>query len=205
MTDGFLDKIYDAPMTADDTRDLYNEWAQSYDAEVGENGYVTPRRCAAALAEVFPDLSAPVLDFGCGTGLSGKAFRAAGFSVVDGMDPAPEMLAEAEAKGIYRTLTLIDPDAALPFEPGTYAAIAAVGVIGAGAAPAETLDLLVRGLAPGGRLVLSLNDHSLADPHYDGRIQTHVQAGTMRLTFQQHGEHLPGIGLKSTVYVLEKL
>ena len=38
MTEKFLDKAYGAS-TPEETRDMYNDWAASYDAEVGDNGY----------------------------------------------------------------------------------------------------------------------------------------------------------------------
>ena len=74
---GFLDKVY-AARDAASTRDLYDDWAATYDAEIGDNGYATPGRCAEALKQFSQDLSQPVLDFGCGTGLSGLALRLAG-------------------------------------------------------------------------------------------------------------------------------
>ena len=48
MTKTYLDKIYSADST--DLRPFYAQWAQSYDQEVGENGYITPLRIAEALA-----------------------------------------------------------------------------------------------------------------------------------------------------------
>lgn len=204
MTRTYLDRVYDA-RTADQIRDLYDQWSASYDAEVAENGYATPRRCAEALAAHMADRNAPVLDFGCGTGLSGLALRAAGFTTVDGIDLSPEMLNVAAGKGIYRDLAAIAAGAAPPHDPGYYAAIAAIGVIGAGAAPVSVLDTLLAALGPGGRLVLSFNDHALADPANEGRIDAHVTAGRARLLLREYGDHLPGIGLKSNVYVLEKL
>ena len=134
MTEKFLDKVYDARDAAS-TRQLYDEWAATYEAEVAENGYVTPGRCAAALADQMTDLSAPILDFGCGTGLSGLALKTAGFEVIDGVDLSADMLAEARSKGAYRKLSQIEADTPLPHQPSEYAAIAAIGVIGAGAAP----------------------------------------------------------------------
>ena len=84
MTDKFLDKVYDA-RTADETRELYDAWSASYEAEVAENGYATPGRCAEALAKHLTDKDAPILDFGCGTGLSGLALKLAGFTTIDGV------------------------------------------------------------------------------------------------------------------------
>ena len=47
MIGKFLDKVY-AARDLKGTKALYDEWSASYDAEVGEFGYVTPARCAAA-------------------------------------------------------------------------------------------------------------------------------------------------------------
>ncbi|WP_317054633.1 class I SAM-dependent DNA methyltransferase [Roseovarius rhodophyticola] len=137
MAKQFLDEAYhlDSP---EDTQALYKDWAASYDAEVGENGYATPGRLAEALAQ-HVDTSAPILDFGCGTGLSGLALKLAGFKVIDGMDPNPEMLVLAKPKGVYRTLTEIDVADPNPISQGSYATIAAIGVIGTGAAPRKPL------------------------------------------------------------------
>ncbi len=203
MTEGFLNKVYDA-RDAKSTRKLYDDWSASYDAEVAENGYATPGRCAAALAAHSRDLEAPILDFGCGTGLSGLALALAGFSTIDGLDLSAEMLAIAREKGTYRALDLIEADTPLPHQPGTYAAIAAIGVIGAGAAPISVFDILMDGLSAEGRLVLSFNDHALEDPIYEAKIQSYVDTGRARLLFQEYGDHLPGIGLNSNVYVLAK-
>ena len=75
----FLDHAYGLT-SVEDTRAFYADWSLSYDAELHRNGYVTPQRCAEALARHMPDKSGPVLDVGCGTGLSGMELRAAGFS-----------------------------------------------------------------------------------------------------------------------------
>ena len=203
MGEKFLDKVY-TTKDADGTRKLYDAWAESYEDEVGAEGYATPRRCAEALAAHMADLSAPVLDFGCGTGLSGVALRAAGFTTIDGVDLSPDMLAQARAKGIYRDLKRVEAGAALPFAPGTHAAVSAIGVIGAGAAPIGVFDTLIGALEPGGRFVFSFNDHTLEDPAFEGKVSDWVDAGGARLLFKEYGDHLPGMGLKSNVYVLEK-
>ena len=105
MQKTYLNNAYGTKDT-NSTRKLYDDWAASYDAEIAENGYATPGRCAAALAQFTQDQNAPVLDFGCGTGLSGLALKLAGFSVIDGLDLSPEMLAKARDKGIYRRLAV---------------------------------------------------------------------------------------------------
>jgi len=203
MTDTFLDKAYRARDAAA-TRRLYDDWSASYEAEVADNGYATPERCAEALRKYSNDMRAPVLDFGCGTGLSGLALRRAGFETIDGLDLSADMLAQAGDKNVYRHLQQIEAGAPLSHSPGTYAAIAAIGVIGAGAAPIAVFHTLMNGLAPGNKLVFSFNDHALEDPSNEAGMSEWLDCGAARLLFREHGDHLPGIGLKSNVYVLER-
>ena len=203
MGKSFLDKAY-AARDAASTRRLYDDWAESYDSEVTGQGYATPARCAKALAKFSIDRTHPILDFGCGTGLSGKALAEAGFNTIDGCDPSPDMLKEAEAKGVYRTLTPIDADGALPHDLSSYAAIAAIGVIGAGAAPISVFDTLMRGLARDALLVFSFNDHALAEKQNEGRVSEWLDCGAGQLLFREHGPHLPGLDLGSNVYIIRK-
>lgn len=203
MTKKFLDRVYDA-RDADSTRALYDSWSKSYEAEVAEQGYATPGRCAGALRDRMPDPTLPILDFGCGTGLSGLALTLAGFTTIDGLDLSEQMLEEARAKGIYRTLSVIAAGAPLNHAPGDYAAIAAIGVIGAGAAPVSVFDTLMQGLAPGGLFVFSYNDHALEDPAHEAKLNEWVDSGHASLLFREYGPHLPGMNLKSNVYVVEK-
>ncbi|WP_270730618.1 class I SAM-dependent DNA methyltransferase [Shimia sp. Alg240-R146] len=203
MTRKFLDNVYDHIGKGIET--FYDDWADTYEAEVGENGYVTPARCARALAAHMPDKALPVLDFGCGTGLSGLALRAEGITDLHGMDLSAEMLAKARTKNLYQSLQQIAADAPLPFETGAYAAIAAIGVIGPGAAPLELFDILLAKLAPGGLFVLSFNDHALEDPAYAAKVTACAEAGSLRVLEQEHGPHLPARNINSTAYLLEKL
>lgn len=196
----FLGKVYGA-RTPEEVRRLYADWAESYDAEIGEAGYATPARVAAALRAAGSDPAQPVLDFGCGTGVSGAALKSAGFEILDGLDLTAEMLALAEAKGLYRRLAVIGPEQA---PPGGYATIAAVGVIGPGAAPLAVLDRLVAALPKGGHLGFSFNDHALAEPDYAQAVPALADAGRVRVVCEERGDHLPGIDVKSTVYVLRK-
>lgn len=203
MSDKFFKETYGLK-TPDDTRAHYQKWAASYEDEVAAQGYATPGRVAAALWSQMPEPQTPVLDYGCGTGLSGVALRAAGFEVIDGMDPTPNMLEVAGAKGVYRNLIGFDMAEAQPIKPGSYKLLTAIGVIGTGAAPPQTLDLLMHALPKAGLLAFSYNDHTLADHTYTSRLNDWLDMGAARLLFREHGPHLPGIDLKSDVYVIEK-
>lgn len=200
----FLDKVYGLK-TPEETRALYDAWSESYEQEVAEQGYATPGRIANALGTKLPDKSQPILDFGCGTGLSGEALKAQGFSTIDGCDISPEMVEKAREKGVYRNLWVSYADAELPFEAGDYAAIAAIGVISVGAAPASALHRLFKKLGPGGLISFSFNDHTLKDKSYEGAVNELLDTGSARLLVRTYGDHLPGMNMKSMIYVLEKL
>ena len=203
MTTTYLDKIYSADSA--DLRPFYAQWAPSYDQEVGENGYVTPLRIAEALARHVKDLSIPILDYGCGTGVSGQAFQEVGFLTIDGVDISAEMLEVAAQKKIYRHLEVFAPETGPNVKLGAYQIIAAVGVIGAGAAPLAVLNKILALLAPKGLLVFSFNDHTLEDPAYDGLVEDYVKQGQAVLHLKEYGDHLPKQKINSNIYILEKL
>ena len=201
MSNPYFDKVYQAS-TDTETRALYDAWAETYEQAVQDEGYATPGRCAEALYASMGNANAPVLDFGCGTGLSGLALRLAGFSVIDGVDLSEGMLQHAQEKGVYRNLTLIGPGDAVP---RGYAGIAAIGVIGAGAAPLAALERIFDALDPGAKSVFSFNDHTLKDLAFEALVDARISDGTIRQLFREHGPHLPGKNMKSTVYVIEKM
>lgn len=198
----FLDRAYDD--NAPNQQELYADWAATYEDEMGDNGYATPPRCAAALAEFAADHNQPVIDIGCGTGLSGAALRAAGFPVVDGWDPSGEMLAGAKLKGIYRALIQTDPTAPFEAPDGTYANAMAAGVLSPGLAPPESFDQVLAFLPVGGCFAFSLNDHAIEDGAHVGRINELLEGCVCDLMFREYGEHMPGNDMKSWVYVLRK-
>lgn len=209
MTDKtYLDKAYQLD-DLESTRAFYSDWAETYDAEIRANGYATPDRCATALAGAVTDLTAPVLDIGCGTGLSGIALRAAAFTSVDGTDLSQEMIdiathREGPDGDIYRELFLGLARDPLPIGPGQYSHAAAIGVFSPGHAPPETVDTVLGFLPAGGCFVFSMNDHALEDSAYASKIEQVISDGQAEQVFREHGPHLPGIGLESTVIVLRK-
>ena len=128
----FFTRVYKS-QTNQEVLAIYDDWAEEYDETVLSHGYITPQRCAAALAGLAPDLTAPVLDIGCGTGISGMALEAAGFTHVTGSEVNAAMLEKARARGsIYQNLMLVDVDNPFDFDVGTYRYITAMGVIATG-------------------------------------------------------------------------
>ena len=190
--------------SVEETKEIYADWADSYEADVTRMNYATPARLAAALAQFSDDQSAPVLDFGCGTGLSGVALFEAGFICIDGTDISAEMLAQAHGKNVYRDVWEGTPGE-VRAAPGDYAAITATGVVSLGAAPPEMLGTLLDALTPGGLLAFSYNNPTLADAEYMAALDDLITSDRAELLFREHGPHLSEKVTGSDVIVLKRL
>lgn len=190
--------------TVEETQKIYADWADSYDKDVADWGYATPARIAMALRQSGANINKGVLDYGCGTGLCGMALKSVGFDVIDGTDISAEMLAKAQAREVYRALWTSEPGSLGHIGAGDYSAIAACGVVSLGAAPPETLDLLVNAMSPGNLLAFSFNEATLADRSYTDRLDIITLAPDIEVVFEQDGPHLPAKNMSSTVYVLQR-
>jgi predicted TPR repeat methyltransferase len=95
-------------MSADYVRSVFDQYAAKFDDALKALAYTAPELLAQAVAEICraqdrPLRFATMLDLGCGTGLSGAAFR----SLVDwleGVDLSPGMVAQARRKNLYDKL-----------------------------------------------------------------------------------------------------
>ena len=203
MVKSYLKEVYSGD--TNDSRELYASWAATYDKEVQKNGYVTPKRIANALKDVVTDQSDFILDYGCGTGLSGFALQAVGFENINGLDVSQEMVSLAEKKSIYKNLKVFDPFTEIPVYPDQYKIITAIGVIGAGAAPLQVFDSLFTLLPQNGLFAFSFNDHTLNDPSYEKKVNSCLSHGYATMLHKSYGDHLPKANLKSNIYILKKL
>lgn len=199
--DQFLENVYDLD-DPDKTHEFYRQWARTYDDEMRANGYASPDRVAEAMSRAVTDKSLPLLDLGCGTGLSGEALVSAGFTTVDGSDFSDEMLAAARTKNVYRRLVKGDASEPIRAGAGDYGNVTAVGVFSPGHAPPDLIDHVLALLPPGGCFGFTLNDHALEEEAYEARIEERLALGDIDVAFKDYGTHLPKAGIKSMVYVL---
>src|SRR5690606_8332193 len=102
-----LDLVYSA-RTPGELNDAYSAWANDYDRETAELGYGLPFLIGAWVARYVPRGSLPILDAGCGTGLTGPYLKALGYDHIEGLDMATEMLRIAAARNAYETLKQAD-------------------------------------------------------------------------------------------------
>jgi predicted TPR repeat methyltransferase len=140
-------------------RHLFDQFSADYDARmIGQLGYRAP----AILRELF-DLtiaasSLSILDLGCGTGLSGAAFRDVAVRL-DGIDLSPEMIARARARGIYDRLDVADLETA-PDGSQRYDLILAADTLVYLGDLAAVFEGASRALAPGGHFLFTAESAS---------------------------------------------
>jgi len=201
----FLGEAY-AETGTEETRELYDAWSEVYDTELlTENAYAQPRRCAAALAAVESNRDVPVLDIGCGTGLSGLALQKAGFHVLAGCDLSPGMMLRAMATGVYSRLFETDLNTPpMPVADGTFGAATAVGVFSFGHVKPVAMDDILRVLRPGAPLIIGLNEKYHAEGSLTRKLDALATAGRLSVLSQEKGEHIPGTGVEGWVLTLRK-
>lgn len=103
-------------------RALFDGYAPRYDGHMQETlSYRGPAllRAAAEKAGVFGGAAHDAIDLGCGTGLSGAAFRGACGTML-GVDLSPRMCAAAEASGFYTRVVAGELVATVEAEAGPF-------------------------------------------------------------------------------------
>jgi SAM-dependent methyltransferase len=88
-----------------DTRAGYAAWAPTYEQTVE---HAMDLDLLEALTTVDWPSTTEAADLGCGTGRTGAWLQEQGVRTIDGVDLTSEMLALAEARGIYRVLAEAD-------------------------------------------------------------------------------------------------
>lgn len=173
-----LGAVY-AAKTPEELGHAYAGWAADYDRETIELGYCLPFIVTGWLARhVAP--GGPLLDAGCGTGLSGPYLRALGYDTLEGLDYSQEMLTLAESRNAYGRLKQAELGTTLPWPDHHFAAFLSAGVFTAGHAPASSFDELVRITRPGGHAVFTVRDILLDDAGFRETFERLASEGRWR-------------------------
>jgi predicted TPR repeat methyltransferase len=95
-------------------RHLFDQFSADYDARmIGQLGYQAPQILRALFDLVMPGRERlAILDLGCGTGLTGVAFRDVA-ARLDGIDLSPAMAEKARARNLYDKLLVGDIESGL--------------------------------------------------------------------------------------------
>lgn len=198
----FLEHCYELK-TAHEVRAFYERHAGAYDVVLRETvGYVAPEITARIFAGHVEDLSARIIDLGCGTGFAGEALRMHGYSCVDGADFAEPMLREARAKGVYRellTLDLNDPSAL----PGLrYDAAISVGSFGEAHIGPGALAGVLPFIVSGGIFCVCVNERCIGEIGFGAKFREMHERGAVEiLSFTRHPYHAKA-GIEGRVCVM---
>lgn len=115
-----------------------------------------------------------------GQGSSAPRWSSTGSPSLDALDLSPAMLAEAERKGVYRSLVEARLGERLPYGDASYDAVVSSGVLTTGHAPAASLDELARITRAGGHVVFTLRSDE-TPPGYDAKIAELLARGRWEL------------------------
>ena len=152
-----LEQVY-AATTADELAAGYAAWAATYDGETAALGYALPFQITAWVARYVPAGEGPLLDAGCGTGLSGPTLKALGYDDIAGLDLSADMLAIAGSRQAYGELKQAELGGPLPWPDGHFRAFFSTGVFTISHAPAASLHELVRITRRGGHAIFTVRD-----------------------------------------------
>ena len=157
QTDGWLERVYNAT-DRDSLRAMYDSWAETYDADLQQVGYLHLPVIVGLVAAHVPSREATILDAGVGTGAVGNVLPLLGYNNLSGIDMSKGMLEKAEARGCYSDLRQAVLGETLDFPDGAFDAILSTGTFTNGHAPAAAFHELTRILEPGGVLLVSAED-----------------------------------------------
>ncbi|MCP5085815.1 MAG: methyltransferase domain-containing protein [Rhodobacteraceae bacterium] len=150
-----LHNVYDS-QSANETAEIYDGWADDYEAHMAGVGYSHPAMVASMLCRHQKTGNAPMLDAGAGTGIMAEILGALGYPAIFGFDASPGMLRLAKARDIYADLRVARLGEPLDYETNQFAAAVASGVFTQGHAPLSGLNELIRITRPGGHIVFSI-------------------------------------------------
>ncbi len=165
----WLQRVYGARST-EELRESYDQWAPDYDRNLERARYQNPPLAAGLIGRYVRPGAGEVLDAGCGTGLLGDILMTLGYDKIVGIDLSHAMLAQAEARGVYRELRQMDMSEALDFPDGRFAACVAFGVLTKGHAPPKALDEMLRVTRSGGYLIFSISEPAFQDGGFKERL-----------------------------------
>jgi predicted TPR repeat methyltransferase len=152
-----LDSVYSAG-SPEELSKAYAAWAATYDSETAALGYLLPFLITSWVTRYVPAGQGPLLDAGCGTGLTGPQLKALGYHDIAGLDLSKDMLAVAGTRGSYNELRQAALGSPLPWPDGHFRAFFSTGVFTMGHAPASGLHELVRMTAKGGHAIFTVRD-----------------------------------------------
>ena len=185
--------LLDNSTDAASVEQYYDDWASRYDEELSDWDYRSPDETARLLAGYAPP-SARVLDVGCGTGLSGHALVAAGFTDIVGVDISADSLGLAAGREVYRELQQVNLKVLpTPFGDNSFDALTCVGVLTYLDDTGGTLREFCRLVKPGGHIVFTSRDDLYAERDFPTLMRALAEEKRWRSLYESPpSPYLPG-------------
>lgn len=193
MSNNFNDKVGDyQPSNPDEVKQLYDDFAATYNDTLKVWQYEAPRVAAEMLRSYLPD-GHVVLDAGCGTGLTGRALGAAGFQEISGIDISLESIELARATGAYTALQTADLSQPLPFEDNQFDGINCVGVLTYVPELQPVLMEFARVTKPNGIILFTQRQDLFIERDTPGSVSNLEAAGLIKTLYLSDAKpYLPG-------------
>ena len=154
----WLSWICDSQST-EELKDKYDNWANTYDADVKEDWSSMPVNIAKTVSKLLPNKQSAILDAGAGTGLVGEALAQQGYTNLTAVDLSEKMLAIAAEKQVYQSLHQGNlEDASILSDSVKFDAIITAGVFAYAHAGVEVLNNLFRFLKEEGIFLLTIRE-----------------------------------------------
>jgi len=177
-TESFDAAVSGGDISSEDLLKLYDGWAQTYDEQMSQMGWATPKNVAKVLVEVVdPPKNARILDVAAGTGLICKCLHEYGYSNFDALDPSQEMLAVAKTRNIYTNFyqSFVGGGANLPYQKESYDVVVMSGAFVDGHCPVDSWDDMMDAIKPGGHVVCSMTEKYLREVPAFEKMEEYVE------------------------------
>eukprot|EP00794_Sanderia_malayensis_P010935 gene10935-12096_t len=167
----------------------YDRWSEKFDEDMVKTKYNTPAACLAGLME-FADAygvnkDSKIIDVGAGTGALGLLLKAEGFTNVDALDGAKQMIEASTKKNCYNKLIhafvgASDGPAAV-MEGHAYKVLFCVACFSLGHMQPKHLDDLVKMVQHGGLLIFTVRRDADEKFGFKKKIDEMVSANTLQI------------------------
>ncbi|MGB3513340.1 MAG: class I SAM-dependent methyltransferase [Microcoleaceae cyanobacterium] len=175
----WLSGICDTQST-EELKNKYDSWANTYDADVGEDWSFMPVAIARTVSKLLNNKNSAILDAGAGTGLVGQALAQQGYNNLTAVDLSEEMLNIAKEKQVYKALHQCNLEDNSMFSNSTnFDAIIAAGVFAYAHGGVEVLNNLFSLLKEEGIFLLTIRED------YRQQMQTSLEQIPWKLVSEE--------------------
>jgi ubiquinone/menaquinone biosynthesis C-methylase UbiE len=207
-----LGKVF-AANTTEESRELYDEWASTYDSDMSLHDFTAPHLVAEAVARGLklnhispssPLSGLQICDAGCGTGLVGLELSKLGCTDILGLDISEGMLAVCKNTAVYDDLKTADLTKRLEFEDGKFDALTCCGTFTHGHLGPEPLEEFVRVVKDGGVVVATVLDSFWQERGFEKEVERLKKGGKIEIVEKDIHDYRKDAG-GGRVLVLRKM